>query len=320
MTPKENYLAAVRGEKPEWVPSFIDECVGILPGFWTDLDPETETDFCNVKWTENEYGRMPLENWQAISHISQWRDTVKFPDLDKLNWEELAKKETANCSPDKVTMGMLNTNGIFLIPVNMLGWVEALCTIYEEPDELRAFIEKLTEFMLKLAEYEIKYYKPDIICFGDDVASTTGPFISKDTWADLYKPYFQKMCDVIKGAGLIAEFHCCGNCGFFIDEFLDLGVDVCQLPEPNAALLDAKKRYGNRLRINGGWDRHGPGAMPGASEAVVRQSVRTAINDYGKDGGLVFWDGGIVGDSEDAKQKLAWVFDELHTYGRQVYK
>ena len=105
-----------------------------------------------------------------------------------------------------------------------------------------------------------------------------------------------------------------------IQEFLDIGADIIQLPQVNESLIADKKRLGNKLVLTGGWDRHGPGCMPDAPEEVVRESVRTAIDTFGKDGGLLFWDGGICGKSEDAFNKRKWVMDELHRYGREVYR
>ncbi len=99
-----------------------------------------------------------------------------------------------------------------------------------------------------------------------------------------------------------------------------MGYDICQLPVPNDDLRADKKRFGSRLVITGGWERHGDAGLPDASEECVRASVRRAIDDFGADGGLVFWDGGIIGESEDSKNKMRWLMDELHVYGRQVYE
>jgi len=41
-----------------------------------------------------------------------------------------------------------------------------------------------------------------------------------------------------------AEFHCCGNCQFLIEEFLNMGVDICQFPIPNESILKDKERFG----------------------------------------------------------------------------
>ncbi len=320
LTKRENYLIAAYGGKPEWVPCFTEDANVFMPPIWGE-DPETGTDFCNVKWVGDEYGLMPDPNWKALDDISQWEEVVKFPDLSALDWDKLVEEfHGEGYDPDKVDIAMANTAGIFLIPVNMLGWVDGLCAIYEDPESLQAFIARMTDFLCEVIEYCGRYINPNIIFCGDDVANSNGPFISREIWTEMYKPYFTKLAAKIHEQGALAEFHCCGNCGYLIEEILDCGYDICQLPVPNDDLRRDKERFGNRLVITGGWERHGDAGIPGASEEVVRESVHTAIDDFGKDGGLIFWDGGIIGDSEDSKQKLEWLMDEFHKYGREVYK
>ena len=317
---RENYLMAAKGEKPIWVPSFVEESNVFRPEFWSEVNPNTGTDFCNVKWIENDAGRMPDENWRAMENISQWRETVKFPNLASLDWKRMAKRFRTESDSEKVNIAMLNTHGIFLIPINMMGWVDGLCAIYEDPEELEAFISAITDFLVENVKYFGEYIHPDIVFTGDDVAAANGPLISMKTWNSMYKPYFEKIINAIHEIGALAEFHCCGNCQSFIDEFLKIGVDICQLPVPNERLMESKKKYGNRLVLTGGWDRRSTASLPGASEEIVRESVRKAIDDYGKDGALIFWDGGVVGSSEDSKRKMEWILDELNKYGHEVYQ
>lgn len=320
LTKKENYLRAARGEVPEWVPSFVEDANVFMPPIW-DVDPETGTDFCNVKWSFDEYGQMPDPTWRAMEDISEWRDTIRFPDLAQLDWEKLAADfHAGGYDSDKVDIAMANTSGIFLVPINMLGWVDGLCAIYEDPEELKALTSALTDYLCELIGYFGEYIHPDIIFSGDDIAAADGPLVSRDTWNELFKPYFKRIADAIHAQGALAEFHCCGNNGYLIEEILDIGYDVCQLPVPNDDLVADKRRFGNRLVITGGWERHGSAGLPGASEECVRASVRKAIDTFGAEGGLVFWDGGIIGDSEDSRNKMKWLTDELHTYGREVYR
>lgn len=311
---------AARGEKPEWVPIFGEDANMWMPPFWDEVDPETGTDFLNIKWVENDAGKMPDENWQAMEDITQWREVAKFPDLSKLNWEKIAADFFATADADKVNIAMLNTSGLFLIPINMVGWEDGLCAIYEEPDELDAFVSAIADFLIELAGYVGTYLKPDIMFSGDDVASATGPFISHELWVERYKPYFKKVNDAIHAQGALAEFHCCGNCQYLIEEFIDIGTDICQLPMPNEALLEDKKRFGDRLVLTGGWDRTGAAAQSNAPEDVVRESAHIAIDTWGKEGGLIFWDGGIIGSSEDSKRKMDWLYDEVREYGSRVYQ
>jgi hypothetical protein len=136
----------------------------------------------------------------------------------------------------------------------------------------------------------------------------------------MFKDNMKRLVDAIHADGALAEFHNCGNNQFLIEEFLEIGVNISQLAMPNDELKRDKQRFGNRLVINGGWDRIGPGSKADASEEVVRQSARDAINTYGKDGAYIFWDGGIILNSDAAKQKMDWLLDEVRVYGSEVYK
>jgi len=321
LTPKENFFRAVRYENPEWVPIFGEDMNPFGSYIWTP-DPDTMKDWCNITWIMEEgVGKMPDYSRCAMESIDQWRDTVKWPDLDALDWEKIAYDfvNGPRYSPDKLTTAIANTAGPFLIPINMMGWENALCDMMDEPEEYQAFVDALTDFIVDYVGYLGKYIKPDLISSGDDICGNDGPFISIDTWREMFKPDFTRICDAIHEVGALAEFHCCGNCQYLIAEEMDMGYDIAQLPIPNDALMADKKRFGKRLVITGGWDRHGPGGAFGASEEVVRESVRKAIDDYGQEGGLIFWDGGIIMNTEDSKKKMAWLQDELHTYGRAIY-
>ena len=320
MNARENYLTAARGGRPEYVPSFPRDCNIFMPDFWMERRPDSGTDLFNVKWVKNDAGEMPDPSWHAIEEISQWRETVRFPDPASMDWEGMAARFEKTKDPEKVNIAMLNTNGLFLIPINMIGWENLLCAIFEETEEVTAFVEAITAFLIEVCGYIGRYIQPDIIFGGDDFASTRGPFISREVFREIYKPRLARIGEAIHQSGALYEFHCCGNCQFLIEEFLDLGADICQLPMPNEQLLADKKKFGSRLVLTGGWDRRGPGSMPGAPEEAVRESVRTAIDTYGADGALIFWDGGIVGTSEDSQNKMRWVTDELEKYGRRCYQ
>ncbi len=59
--------------------------------------------------------------------------------------------------------------------------------------------------------------------------------------------------------------------------------------------------------------------MPGASAEVVRQSARTAIDNFAAGSGYVFWVFSPVGNSDDMLEKSPPVGVEARKYGRQYY-
>lgn len=330
LSKRENYLIAAKGGKPEFIPSYVEDTnmffpMGAIPGRPGNAK-DGGLDFLNIRWIVDEYGSMADVNWRAIEELRQWRDPeiVKFPDVKALNWKEMAAAFQQRKDPEKVTFAGPALNGlpstIFMTAINMMGIEDGLCAIYEEPEELEALISALTDYNIELIYCIGEYIKPDIIGNGDDVAAASGPFISKEIWTKMYKPYFKKIMDAIHEVGALAEFHCCGSCDYLIDEFIDIGADICQLPQQDKELAESKKKYGNRLVITGGWDNHLEGAKPGASEAEVRSSLRKGLDEYGKDGALIFYLASILGNSEDAQNKRKWINDEFNRYRYEIYR
>ncbi|MDR2107968.1 MAG: hypothetical protein LBP28_00720 [Coriobacteriales bacterium] len=318
LSPKENYRKVLAGEKPERLPVFPEDANFFVPSLW-DPDPETHRDWMGVLWIDEKSGRMPDVVHPVMSSVAQWRE-LQFPDLARIDWEGEVARFKENYDPDKIDIAMIHSNGPFLLPINVLGWEEGLAAIYEEPEELEAFVTAIVDFLIELAGYIHRYVKPEVMFSGDDLASANGPFVSKAVWENFYKAQFQRIVNAVHELGARVEFHNCGNNGYLIEEFLNLGVDICQLPMPNDQLLADRQRFGKRLIITGGWDRIGEASKADASEAVVRKSARTAIDDYGKDGGLIFWDGGIIGDDQAATDKRTWLYDEVRRYGEELYR
>lgn len=321
LSPRENFLIAARGGVPEYIPSFMDDAAGIFPWFWTERDEEGR-DFLGVYWTTNEAGAMPdhRDGKIVLNDIRAWREVMVFPDPDSLDWEGRAQGDMLFCSPDKAKISMLHLAGPFLLPVYLLGWTGALCAVYEEPKELKAMVDTIADYAVEMVPYQKKYYDPDIMFTGDDVSNSLGPFIAMDVWRDFYAPAYKRIVDAIHGAGCLVDFHCCGNCDAFLEEFVALGVDIAELWPETEKVRRAKASNGGAWSLIGGFDRQGPGNAPNAPEEVVRKAVRDGIDGSAPGGGFIFWDGGVVGESEDAQNKRRWIADEVANYGRDYYK
>ena len=86
-------------------------------------------------------------------------------------------------------------------------------------------------------------------------------------------------------------------------------------------LVGIKKKYGNRLVLEGCWDSSGPAGWPGTPEKVVRAEVRKCIDTFAPGGGFVFWASTYgAPDDEEIKNKARWIAEEYDSYGRNFYK
>jgi uroporphyrinogen-III decarboxylase len=321
MTERENYLLAVQGREHPWVPELRAATIGFLPEWMMAVDPKTNRTLLGVEYTGNENGRISSHARPFLSHISEWRDKVKFPDPDSFDWKGDAAKFEAAADPGKARVAMVGIDGIFLLLVNLTNWVEGLCAIAEEPEEVGEFYEAASDFYVKCAKLMVEHIKPDIIGIGDDVANEKGPFVSRACFRSLYRPYYRKVIQVAEDAGIPVDFHCCGRDDFLLDEFVDMGVKIVQIPRPGDDLKAWKKRVGTSAVLEGGWDWQSRGGLPNASEAEVRASARETLDTWARnDPAYIFWEGDAIGEGEDMKNKVVWIRDEVAKYGKTIYK
>lgn len=325
LTERENYLKVIRGEKPEWVPYYRDCAEWTIPCFLMQfLGTEEKLDIFGTPWTINENGPMPDSRHKPIlEDIADWKSVLNLPDLDAVDWEACAAFDMQNHDPNKAIEGFTcqGSAGNYFLPIMaMMGFEEGLLALAMDPESVMEFCEYMSDFYIKLVDYIEKYYHPDVYVLADDFCTARGPMISWNTYETLFRPYYKKLIDHIKEtSGKPIQFHMCGKGEQFVDDFYQLGVRIWQPAQPMNDLLGFREKYGNSLIFTGTWQGT-KGEVPGVSEEVVRESVRECIEQYGKDGGLIIWDGDPVGTSEDMMNKIAWVADEVRTFGRTFYQ
>lgn len=324
MTERENYLMTMAGKQPEWVPNFEDACDMIIPALLgAHLMTEEKRDFFSVPWTINDAGPM-VDNHQppVMEDVTEWKKYVHFPDLDQFDWENTSRAQLEAHDPDKALMVMPNMGGgtIFMPLLNMMGFENALCALLEEPEACMDFFNCVTEFYEACIPYFVKYYHPDAIIVGDDLCTASSAFVSMDYYKRVLKPFYQREIDAVHQCKVLAELHMCGKCEPFVEDFVEMGVTSWQPAQGINDLAGLKKKYGNRLVMNGTWTTSSPAWRPGAPEELVRGEVRKCIDQFAVGGGMMFWTGGQVGTSENQIQLSRWADDEVRKYGREFYR
>ena len=327
----------LRGEQPEWVPHFqfgadpsgrptavrsISPSVLMqhlrTPGVAKDIWGVT-----NVPVPDSPGSKIPEPGNFILKDIRQWRDVVKKPDFSHIDWEVLAKNDIDNAKVNReetlTAYGLFV--GFFQQLVALMGFTEALCAMYEEPEEVKALTEFICDFYVEAAEKSIDFYKPDIYDITDDTAAWKSPFFSPEMYREIFKPSVIRQAKIGLDRGLPIQMHNCGRCEDFIDDWLDFGVVSWNPAQVSNDLQAVKEKYGNKLVINGGWDLVGVLANPDVSEEVVKASVRASIDAYAPGGGYAFC-GGFLGDTNDPDviRKNSWIAEEVREYGRVFYK
>ena len=105
---------------------------------------------CLWKYSEAAQAAAPDISEHLLEDICDWREVVKFPDLDAWDWEkavELDNMDKADREHQVVNVMMLN--GMFERLHVLMGFEEALCALLTEPEEVGAFFDAMADFKCK---------------------------------------------------------------------------------------------------------------------------------------------------------------------------
>lgn len=327
LTDRENYLYFITGqpEKCDHVPC-MDLFGMVGPSIlYKDRNPDMSGfDFYGVEYItspEITGGFIPVPNKFLLEDICDWRDVVKNPDLSGVDWEQMAKEDLAKIDGVNHPVCANFIPGFFQCLINFMGFNEGLMAIAEEPEEVKALMEYITDFYVEVAEKMIEYYKPDMMWLPDDVCTQRGPFISAEAYEELFLPSILRYAKVFLDAGIPVEYHCCGECTEFIDYWVEAGIPAWDPGQVMNDLHAIHAKYGNRLAIFGGWDSSsGKLNRDDVTDEEIIQAVHDWCDEYLSEG-LYGFAGSFVGDMTDPamQHKMGVMYGELAQYSAKFF-
>ena len=319
LSEKENYLRAINGEIPEYVPRSIwIPCSVRVSAFAREPEPgqsEFRDSFFGIPMVmEPNSGAIPKPNEYVLEDIRKWRDVIKRPKImDEINWEKMAKKDLDGRDPALLKFGAGNIgNGYFMMLTYLMGFNNALMACLEEPEEVKALLNFLLELNLELGKNYLYWYKPDIYSMGDDIAHERAPFVSEDVFLDLFEPMWRANVALYKEAGLPAEHHNCGAFWPFVKYIVAMGFNAWNPAQPKFNDLPAiKKEFGTKLLICGAFENNGMVSWPQTTEEEIRAEVRKTMDELAPGGGFAFG-GAVLGNPGNPMviERNAWINDE----------
>ena len=288
MNQRENFFAMLEGRKPEYIPNMMEVykmCVfgtNIVDSpFQGGLDP------FGVNWVVTKEGAIPEPNNYLFDDIADWKDSVKFPNIDSLGIEEAVKFEMADFVPGELVLNAFSGCGLFERLAAFMGFENTLCSLIEDPDSCREFFEAFADYKIACHDRFIDAYQLDMITYFDDLATANGLFMSPKVYREVIKPAHQRIIEAVTSRGVIFAQHTCGKCEEIVGDFVDMGVKMWSSAQISNDLEGIMEKYQGRLIVEGGWDTSGPVSYVGASlESVINEAIRCA-KQYGKYGNFI---------------------------------
>ena len=173
---------------------------------------------------------------------------------------------------------------VFELLTRLFGMEEAMLRLAE--GGMEAFLDRVTDFSVALAEAGCRQCRPDWLWTGDDIGGQQGMMLSPEMWRGMVRARMRRVVEVGRRHGIPVVYHSCGAVRPVIPDLIAMGVDVlnpiqCDCPGMEPASLKAE--FGKHLAFMGGVDTIT--LLPRGSVAQVRRVTRALIDAMTADGG-----------------------------------
>jgi len=327
LTPRENALIAYRHGQPEWIPfSFLDfNTFFANPSMERYMGFESGPDAFGVSWTYEPTVRACMTTpgaEQVLKNIAEWREVVRFPDLEAVDWAKQAEKDLVGRDGKKLDVKgngklwlCMVINGSFERLHALMGMQEALISLITDPESCYDFFGAMADYKIAYYKKIVQYYPVDVINGHDDFGTNDRMFMSPDMWRSLLKPHLKRISDACHEMGVIYQHHSCGYIEPIIGDLAEIGIDAIDtLQACNTHLGELKARYGDKLTFCGGFNTNGVLDMYSSTPNQIKAEYRRVIDLLAPGGSYIVY-------PITATVRYAEPFTQEHlSYGVNFYK
>ena len=214
--------------------------------------------------------------------------------MDEPNFWEMLREKTIDLRSKTNKALMLSVgcnlfeNGTFIRRIDNF-----LMDLFLQPETVHRFLDSLLErhldFLGKVCASVGDVV--DILKFGDDLGTNTGPFFPVETYREFFKPRHKQLTDYAKKhSSAHTMLHCCGGIYELIPELIEAGFEVINPVQISAVNMEPerlKREFGKDITFwGGGCDTKS--ILNNASPQQVKDHVKRNLEVFYNNGGFVF--------------------------------
>ena len=277
---RENLLLALNHEKPMWMPSLYADAQIVTCKTSRDMAPTKQAAGFDWFGTRYDYSAVldcNMPNGGVMDDITQWREKVKWPDMDALDWSHDADgfvRDESLCCYARLS------NGIFERIHAFMGFEQALQDMFVEPDECREFFLRMAQYRIDLFNKYADCFPLDFIVAADDYGTARAPFFSCEMYEDLLYEPTRRFVEGVHARGVKFVAHCCGCVTPFMPYFVEMGVDGIEIQQDLNDLSAIMKQYGDKLLIEVRPDMTQMSREDATDEDVIK-AARDVVDTFG---------------------------------------
>lgn len=212
-----------------------------------------------------------------------------------------------------------SAGGVFEMAWFRRGFEKFIEDLYFRPEMATAIIDRVVKIHIALFDMLLDEVGDllTVVGTGDDLAGQTAPILGPRIYRKYIKPAEKKVIDFIKSkTDAWVFFHACGYEVPFIDDLIEIGVDILHPVQPECPGQDLrmlKERWGDKLTFCGGvGSQH---ILPRGSPSEVEAEVKRCIEAAARGGGYIVAPGHCV-QPEVPPWNLCAMYDAVSRYGK----
>lgn len=250
--------------------------------------------------------RILLENMEDIDEFIK-----KFPDPEK--------QFLLFPGPSRRYKVCWNESCLFENHWNIRGMENALMDYYLYPEETHRLYRALTDYHKVMIYRAKKELRADAIFLSDDIGTQNGPFFSKEIFREFFYPYYKELIDYAHSLGMHFWFHSCGDITLFLDDFVEMGLDVIH-PIQKSAMNQEEvfAKYKDKITFMYGFDiQH---VIPEGTPDEVEAEVKRTMDIFSQAKGRLIYTSGNAFTGDCPIKSFERLMKVSHTYNPYIKK
>ena len=267
-------------------------------GYVFKIDPETSTYV--DEWGTTYY--MPPNGYYYDIRAVPLPDAATEADLKKSRWPDPTDPsriaglpeqiKATHAAGEKVIIMCGAMPGLWEHSWYIFGLEQAFVNLVSNAPLMEAFAERVLAWQIAYWDMVLSQVgdSVDLVQLNEDLGTQHGPMMSPAVFRRIYKPRLGALIASIKKRTKARIYlHSCGSIYRMIPDLIEIGVEVLNPVQVNAAEMDSarlKREFGKDLTFwGGGCD---PVVMGMGTPKEVAEDVKRRIHDLAPGGGFVF--------------------------------
>jgi uroporphyrinogen decarboxylase len=226
----------------------------------------------------------PLAGVRTARELAHYR----LPDPEAPGRFDVARDRAQRFGSTHALMGIIECT-VFEMAWNLVGFEAFLTDMALRRDYVGPLLDQVADYSIGIGRALVDL-GADALLTGDDLGMDIGPMLSPRMWREVLKPRLERVLEAYRAASpdVILAYHTCGSVRPFVDELIELGVQVLNPIQVTARGMDPaelKASYGDRLAFCGGIDQRE--VLPQGTPRDAEREVMRRIGQLGPGGGYL---------------------------------